>query len=118
MDKQETGRHGEMIAVDFIMRSGFTIIETNHYTRFGEVDIVAMCDGVYHFIEVKTRLGDQFGSALESLTEKKITSFIRTVQSYIKKKNLLNIEYSLDLIAIDISNDGTIEFDWIKNITI
>ncbi len=117
MDKQQKGKHGEMIAIDHIKRSGLRVVESNYYTRFGEIDIIAKCDNVYHFIEVKTRLTNQLGTAVESLTRSKINSFVKTVQSYIKRNNLKALEYSLDLIAIDISNDGTIDIEWIKNIT-
>jgi len=117
MDKQEKGKHGEMIAIDHIQRSGLTVVESNYYTRFGEIDVIAKCGEVYHFVEVKTRLADQYGTAIESLTRNKINSFVKTVQSYVKRNNLQTVELSLDLIAIDISNDGTIDIEWIKNIT-
>lgn len=118
MDRQEAGKHGEKIACQHLKRSGLKIVETNYYTRYGEVDIVAKTKDTYHFIEVKTRLNDNFGGAAESLSPVKRRAFIKTVQSYIKRKKIVDYDISVDFIAIDILNDGTIDFEWMKNITI
>ena len=118
MDRREAGNHGESIACDHIKRCGLKIVDTNYYTRFGEIDIVAKTEETYHFIEVKTRLSDKYGWAGESLSPLKMKSFIKTVESYIKRKKIVDHDISIDFIAIDILNDGTIEFEWMKNITV
>lgn len=118
MRKTDKGRHGEHIAVDYLMKNGFDIVDTNYYTRFGEIDIVAKKGNVFRFIEVKTRLGDKYGSAVEAITSAKVRSFSRTVEVFIKRNNLEYEDISLDLIAVDIDYNGTIEIDWIENITL
>jgi len=116
--KVDVGKHGEAIAVEYLSKRGLIEIERNFYTRFGEIDIIALNGDVYHFIEVKTRLGDTYGSSLESMTQSKMNNFVRTIQAYIKKNSLSDINMSVDFIGIDISLDGTIDIEWIENITL
>ena len=40
--RKEIGRKGEQVAADFLERRGFTIRDRNFYTRWGELDIVAV----------------------------------------------------------------------------
>ena len=50
----EIGKIGEDIARTFLMKHGFSIIETNLSTKYGETDIIATKDKTYHFVEVKS----------------------------------------------------------------
>ena len=53
--KKNIGDWGEGIAVSFLRRRGFEVIEQNYHTTQGEIDIVARQGGDYYFVEVKTR---------------------------------------------------------------
>jgi len=49
------GNQNEAKAIIFLQAEGFQIVEQNYYARkLGEIDIVAIQDGVLHFIEVKS----------------------------------------------------------------
>ena len=48
------GEIGEQVAVNFAVKHGFLVRETNYRKRFGEIDIIAEKGGALHFIEVKT----------------------------------------------------------------
>ncbi|MFN8131358.1 MAG: YraN family protein [Solirubrobacteraceae bacterium] len=53
--RHRLGRLGEQAAADHLERLGYSILERNHRTRFGELDVIA-CDGAtLVFAEVKTR---------------------------------------------------------------
>lgn len=59
MDKKvrntkEIGNLGEQIAAKYLIKQGFTIIETNYWRKWGELDVVASKNGKVHFVEVKT----------------------------------------------------------------
>ena len=58
---KNVGDLGEQLAADMLSNSGYRIIKRNFTVRGGEIDIIAIKDGVMHFIEVKTRTGDEFG---------------------------------------------------------
>jgi putative endonuclease len=51
---KETGILGEKVAREYLIRKNFTILETNYWRKWGELDIVARKEGKVHFIEVKT----------------------------------------------------------------
>lgn len=118
MDNKKTGSHGESIAAELLHKNGYSIVERNVRIGRGELDIVACRDGVYHFVEVKTRTGIVYGSAVESLTRSKVSRLSKLAQAYMKGIGSPNCQFSVDLIAIDIDGDGLIESNWIKNITL
>lgn len=67
--RHHLGRLGERLAAEHLQRLGFTVLERNHRTRFGEIDLIA-CDGTtLVFCEVKTRRGR--ASPWDSLHERK-----------------------------------------------
>ena len=53
-ETQKTGEIGENIAVKFLVKQGFSILNRNYTKKWGELDIVAEKAGKIHFIEVKS----------------------------------------------------------------
>ena len=49
------GKEGERIAKEFLKKKGFSILQENLSTPFGEIDIIAMEKDRSCFVEVKTR---------------------------------------------------------------
>jgi len=49
------GRRGEQLAAEHLRDRGFTLIERNARTRFGEIDLIALHGRTLVFVEVKTR---------------------------------------------------------------
>jgi len=108
---RDKGRAGEDIAVSYIRELGFRVVERNFYAnRFGEIDIIAIRDGVYHFIEVKSANRDF--EPIYNISSKKLKRVINSVNHYLKVKNL-DVIFSIDVIII--SKSG-IEF--LENVTI
>ncbi|HIC33059.1 MAG TPA: DUF91 domain-containing protein, partial [Flavobacteriaceae bacterium] len=58
----ELGKKGEQLAVDFLIESGYDIIERNYRFNKAEVDIIAQKKDVLAIIEVKTRSTADFGN--------------------------------------------------------
>jgi Holliday junction resolvase-like predicted endonuclease len=71
MNRKETGAIAENIAADYLSKRGYKIRERNYRTREGEIDIIAEKDGTLVFAEVRAKTGKSFGSAEESITERK-----------------------------------------------
>ncbi len=73
MTKQriQTGAVGEQIACDFLQESGYRIVERNHRSRLGELDIIAEYEEFIVFCEVKTRRGTGGPHPSLSVTAKK-----------------------------------------------
>ncbi len=94
---RKKGNIAEDKACKFLYDNGFDIIERNFYSRFGEIDIIASKDGIFHFIEVKSGL--DYELAISNITPQKLHKFIKTVYVYMKK-NTLNIDFMIDAIVI------------------
>ena len=53
MNKREKGCWGEDLALAFLKGKGYTIIDRNFRTRYGEIDIIALDEERIVFVEVK-----------------------------------------------------------------
>ena len=71
MDRKKSGELGEALAAMMLMEKGYNIIGKNFSCRMGEIDIIAYKNGVLAFVEVKTRLSDNYGSGREAVTAAK-----------------------------------------------
>jgi putative endonuclease len=116
---QKTGNKGELIARDFLIQKGYTIVDTNWSTRFGELDIIAHKDELTVFVEVKTRHSKNTESAFASITPTKREKMIKAVYQYIHEKELDDIDWRIDAIGIALhrNQDPIIDhvedaFDW------
>ena len=61
MNNKELGKIGENIAISYLEKNKYDILERNFYCKQGEIDIIAKQKGVIIFIEVKTRSNKRFG---------------------------------------------------------
>ena len=91
------GDAAEDKACAFLLENGFCVVERNFYSRFGEIDIIATKDEVFHFIEVKSGL--DYESAIVNITPAKLSKFIRTLHVYLKK-NALNVHFMVDAVIV------------------
>ncbi len=53
--RRTLGRLGEQLAAAHLERLGFTIVERNARTRYGEIDLIAFDGEALVFVEVKSR---------------------------------------------------------------
>lgn len=81
-ENKKLGREGEKQAVKYLKKNGYKILEKNHRTRFGEVDVIARKGEVVAFIEVKTRLTDIFGSPSQAVTRERQFKYIQAAKFY------------------------------------
>ena len=108
MNSREIGNLAENKAVEFLEKNNYKIVERNFYSRFGEIDIIAMKDKIYHFVEVKS--GNSF-EPIYNITPTKLKKITKTMNFYLKKFKINNA-YQIDAIII---KNNSIEM--IKNIS-
>lgn len=84
------GDWGEEQACFFLRRKGFEIVERNFHTPGGELDIVAVKDGDYYFIEVKTRQSSVFANDL-AISYIKKRRLEKSVKSYCYRRGVANV---------------------------
>ncbi|MCI5823223.1 MAG: YraN family protein [Lachnospiraceae bacterium] len=100
------GTHYEKIAVEYLKKQGYQILETNFRCKMGEADIVAR-DGEYLcFIEVKYRTGSNAGAPEDAVDFKKQKRICRVSEFYLLRygKNMSE-QIRYDVVAI---TDGQI----------
>lgn len=85
--KKNVGDWGEGIAVSFLRRRGFEIIEQNYHTTQGEIDIVARQGGDYYFVEVKTRRDAELATDL-AISREKIRRLEHAAKHYCFRRNV------------------------------
>ena len=78
------GDKGERLAVKYLKRQGYKILQQNYRTPFSEVDVIARHGDTVCFCEVKTRLSDSFGVPSEAVNFAKRNKYIRTAQYFFK----------------------------------
>lgn len=105
------GDIAEKKAVSFLENLNFKIIETNFYAKkLGEIDIIALKNEIYHFIEVKS--ATDYETAINNITSSKLSKLKRSLNYYIQTKDISNA-YCMDAIVI---TENSIDF--IENITL
>ncbi|MBU6951798.1 MULTISPECIES: YraN family protein [unclassified Hahella] len=109
----DIGRAAESQAESFARAQGFTILERNFRCKGGEIDLIAKHGEHLVFIEVRHRSSDKFGSAAESITQKKQQRIILAANIYLQKKGLTDMPCRFDVIVGNLkSNTG---FQWIPD---
>lgn len=95
----ELGKKGENLAIDFLIKKDYKILEKNYRYLKAEVDIIAKKNNVLVVVEVKTRSSDYFGNPQDFITPKKIKLLLSAIDYYVVQRDL-NVEVRFDIIAI------------------
>lgn len=70
--KDALGRHGELLAADYLEDHGIRVVDRNWRCPAGEIDLIAMDGQTLVIAEVKTRKSTKFGHPFEAITEAKL----------------------------------------------
>lgn len=102
----ELGKKGEQIAVDFLLKNDYIILEKNYRYLKAEVDIIAKKEDIIAAIEVKTRTSNYFGNPEEFVNPKKIKLLLSAMDNYVVERDL-DMEVRFDIIAIITNKNKT-----------
>jgi len=104
------GNKAEDLACGFLYDNGFEIVQRNFYSRFGEIDIITLKDGILHFVEVKS--GENYEVAIQNITKQKLSKLIKTGNVYMKK-HAIDIDFVYDALIVT-----PCEIEFVENITL
>jgi len=107
------GKKGETIALEYLIKKGYMILERNYRSGKNEIDIIARNSGEIVFIEVKTRSSEIFCEPESAVNRDKQRAIIRVAHSYIMRNNIKE-EARFDIIAI-IRNEVETKINHIEN---
>ena len=102
--RKNVGEIGEQLAADMLTNCGYRIIARNYAVRDGEIDIIAIKDGVMHFVEVKTRSTDEFGYPADSVTENKQRRIKKAASAYLASRRGYWTELSFDVYEVQVNH--------------
>ncbi len=115
-DSQKLGEVGENVAVKFLMKHGFSILDRNYTKKWGELDIVAEKVDKIYFVEVKSVSRDALEDVSRITLDKykpednmhpwKLKRLSRAIQTYILSRKLDDREWQVDLLVVflDVKN--------------
>lgn len=109
------GAEAEQVACEYLQMQGLTLICKNYNCRYGEIDLVMQSSNELVFVEVRSRAPQDFGRAVESITEEKKRRIIRAAEHYLQTLNISPHQFCrFDVIGIDkqADNDG---IEWLPN---
>lgn len=95
---KEWGAFGEQMAMEYLVKKGYSICERNWHSNHHELDIIAQTGETIVFVEVKSRNG-RHGDPLESIDSKKVKNIIKAANAYL---NTLDHEFDarFDIITL------------------
>jgi len=108
----QKGRVGEEAAKNYLTKKGFKIIASNFHTRFGEIDLIMIDNGVLVFVEVKAKTGENFGSPEEMITSKKVIRVKNMAKVFIQKNQVLARKHPcwrLDAVCLVLNKNQEVE---------
>ncbi len=92
------------MAAEFLSKAGFKILETNFRCKYGEIDIICLRDGIFCFVEVKSRTSFSYGLPEEFVDFRKRKKLTLTALKYIKDRRIETSPMRFDVVSIDLSS--------------
>jgi putative endonuclease len=116
-EKQKIGEIGENVAVTFLMKRGFSILDRNYTKKWGEIDIITQKNGKLYFVEVKSMSKPDLASVTRETLDKykpeenmhawKLKRMSRIIQTYLLSKKIpdeMNWQVDLLIVFLDMKN--------------
>lgn len=95
---------GERKAANYLLDKGYTIVDTNYRSRFGEIDIIAKNKKYLIFAEVKMRSTNSIAQPKEFVDYQKQQKIITTAQLYLQSHKT-TLQPRFDVIEVICENN-------------
>lgn len=105
-NNREDGRRGEDLALAFLRRLDYRLVERNFRTRHGEVDLIFYDGETLVFVEVKLRRGTGFGEPVEAVTPPKQEKLRLVAEQYLAEYEPEFAEARFDVVGILLGANG------------
>ena len=109
MSNISLGKNGEDIAVKYLEKQGYKILERNkRFSKLCEIDIIALDRNILVFVEVKTRKTNICGHPFEAITKTKYNHIKQGVFLYLQENKQYK-RYRIDAVSILLKPEFKIE---------
>jgi putative endonuclease len=114
--RRQLGNRGEALASQKLTETGLTILARNWRCAAGELDLVAQEDAPDFvsgdpaatwlvFVEVRTRRGAAFGTALQAMTPRKAAKLREVAEHYVQHVGWTG-PWRIDFVAVQMDERG------------
>jgi len=111
----ETGKIGENLAINWVIKAGYAVLHTNWRFSHYEVDIIASKLNRIHFIEVKTRRQTAYGWPEESISISKLKTLMKAGAAFLElHPHWKEVQY--DALSINLYRNKEPEFLLIEDL--
>lgn len=100
--RQSLGRSGEDLAAEYLVAHGYTIMEKNYRTPYGEIDLISQTGNAIVFVEVKTRASKSLGPPEISITPRKQEHMRSAADYYIQQHPEMDNDWRIDVITVQV----------------
>lgn len=101
VNNRKTGWEWELVAINYLIKNWYKIIDTNYTVVWWELDIVAEKDWITVFVEVKYRKSSKFWTGEESFTRNKKKNMLFVVKKYCYLKKINEENLQINFISIE-----------------
>lgn len=98
--KDELGRRGEDVAVEYLQGRGLVVLDRNWRCRDGEIDVVASVPGWLVVCEIKTRSGTRYGQPAEAVTPLKASRIRAVTRAWLAAHTTDWCQIRFDVVAV------------------
>ncbi len=115
-DRTLLGQWGEKRCGRFLKKKGLKILTRNFSCNSGEIDLVMVdADRSIVFVEVRTRVDENFATAEASITSKKKARLLKTARYFLAKHNIEDRPFRFDIVTIVLGQTGRTQIRHYKN---
>lgn len=101
VERHQLGRAGEDLARSTLEAAGLKILAQNWRWAGGEIDLVAMDDTTYVFVEVKLRRSGRSGDGASAVGLLKQRKIVQAAQVWLKQNKLGERRMRFDVVSVD-----------------
>lgn len=104
----ELGRNGEILACQFLINKGHTILATNYRSGHKEIDVISLDGDILVFSEIKARSNYDFGFPEEAVHIRKQQLLIAAAEAYLATQTRYT-RIRFDVISILVKQGAALE---------
>jgi putative endonuclease len=115
-DKRLLGKWGQKQCENSLKKKGYETLTKNFSCKTGEIDLVMTePNGTIVFIEVKTRINEDFADAEGAITSAKKQRMARAANFFVKKHKLENLPLRFDAVMVIAAEKGKTQIRHYEN---
>ncbi len=99
-ERNRRGREAEGLAAEHLAALGWTIVDRNHRSPQGEVDLVCREGRTVHFVEVRSRTGEAQGGPEETVGRVKARRVVAAATDWALRNGGLEQPFRFDVVAV------------------